>query len=53
MTAAVITFFWVLSAAFMFWAGLKLGQNLSRKDMGGASRNSTGLGALEEGLISS
>ena len=32
MTATVIAFFWVLSAAFMFWLGLKLGQNLSRKD---------------------
>ena len=32
MTAAVVAFFWVLSAAFMFWAGLKLGLNLSRKD---------------------
>jgi hypothetical protein len=32
MTAAVIAFFWVLSAAFMFWLGLKLGQNLSQKN---------------------
>ena len=32
MTAAVIAFFWVLSAVFMFWLGLKLGQNLSQRD---------------------
>ena len=32
MTAAVVAFFWVLSAAFMFWLGLKLGQTLSQKD---------------------
>ena len=32
MTAAVVAFFWVLSAAFMFGLGLKLGQNLSQKD---------------------
>jgi len=32
MTAAVISFFWVLSLSFMFWLGLKLGQNLSQKD---------------------
>ena len=32
MTAAVITFFWILSLSFMFWVGLKLGQNLSHKD---------------------
>lgn len=32
MTTAVIAFFWLLSAAFMFWVGLKLGQNLSQKN---------------------
>ena len=32
MTAAVITFFWILSMSFCFWAGLKLGQNLDHKD---------------------
>lgn len=32
MTAAILAFFWVLSLAFMFWVGLKLGQNLSHKD---------------------
>ena len=32
MTVAVISFFWILSMSFCFWVGLKLGQNLSRKD---------------------
>lgn len=32
MTAAVITFFWILSMSFCFWAGLKLGQQISQRD---------------------
>jgi lipopolysaccharide export LptBFGC system permease protein LptF len=32
MTAAIISFFWVLSLGFMFWIGLKLGQSLSQKN---------------------
>ena len=32
MTAAVVAFFWILSMSFCFWAGLKLGQQISQRD---------------------